>query len=169
MVGGMAPRAGSFNKGHNLDPQSACLPIRHVNAVMRRALLGFGLAVGWADVALAQSLLSNDEISKEVENPVTRHITLPLRYQADFDDGPYHATKRTFENDQAVVPFRLNDDWALIIRTKLPWEAQPPKKLEEHWAGGFANGYTTFFLSPEHGQGFFWGAGPVLYCPTSSN
>jgi len=136
---------------------------------MRRAVLGFGLAVVWADQGLAQSLPSNDEISKEVENPVTRHITLPLRYQADFDDGPYQATKSTFEIDQAVVPFRLNDDWALITRTKLPWEAQPPKKLGEHWADGFANGYTTFFMSPEHGQGFFWGAGPVLYYPTASN
>ena len=56
---------------------------------------------------------------KQIENPVTRHITLPLRYQADFDDGPNQATKSTFEVDQAVVPVRLNDDWALITRTKL--------------------------------------------------
>jgi hypothetical protein len=121
--------------------------------------------------SLAQSAAppSNTELSKEIENPVTRQITVPLRYEADFLDGPYEATKDIFSIDQAVVPFRLNEDWALITRTKLPGEAQPPKKLGEHWAGGLSNGYTTFFLSPEHGEGFYWGVGPVLYYPSATN
>jgi len=109
--------------------------------------------------------VSDTELSKEIENPVTRRITLPLRYEADFLDGAYKATKDTFEIDQAVVPFRLNEDWALITRTKLPVEVEPPKKLGDHWAAGLSNGYTTFFLSPEHDQGFYWGVGPVLYYP----
>ena len=100
---------------------------------------------------MAQSTppLSDTELSKDTENPVTRQITLPLRYEADFNDGAYKATKDTFEIDQAVLPFRLNEDWALITRTKLPVEALPPKKLGEHWSFGLSNGYTTFFLSPE--------------------
>ena len=112
--------------------------------------------------------VSDTELSKEIENPVTRRITLPLRYEADFLDGAHKATKDTFEIDQAVVPFRLNEDWALITRTKLPVEVEPPKKLGDHWAAGLSNGYTTFFLSPEHGQGFYWGVGPVLYYPSSN-
>ena len=120
---------------------------------------------------MAQSTppLSDTELSKDTENPVTRQITLPLRYEADFNDGAYKATKDTFEIDQAVVPFRLNEDWALITRTKLPVEALPPKKLGDHWAFGLSNGYTTFFLSPEHGEGFYWGVGPVLYYPSATN
>lgn len=113
--------------------------------------------------------ISETELSKESENPVTRLITLPLRYEGEFDDGPYHATKDTFEIDQAIVPFALNGDWALITRTKLPLIVQPPKKLGDHWSSGLSNGYTTFFLSPEHGQGFYWGVGPVLYYPTTTN
>ena len=105
---------------------------------------------------------SDTEVSKEVENPVTRRITLPLRYEADFLDGPYKKTKDTFSIDQAVVPFRLNEDWALITRTKLPAIVQPPKKLGDHWAAGLSNGYTTFFLSPAHAEGFYWGVGPVF-------
>src|SRR5215469_9136193 len=92
---------------------------------------------------------SDTEVSKEVENPVTRRTTLPLRYEADFLDGPYKATKDTFSIDQAVVPFRLGEDWALITRTKLPAIVQPPKKLVDHWAAGLSNEYTTFFLSPD--------------------
>ena len=108
-------------------------------------------------------------MSKEAENPVSRQITLPLRYQADFLDGANQLTKSTLEVDQAVVPFLLNDDWSLITRTKLPAEALPPKKTGDPWADGLANnGYTTFFLSPEHGRDFYWGVGPVLYFPATS-
>src|SRR5499433_362997 len=119
----------------------------------------FAIVALWSGQSLAQSAapVSDTQLSKEIENPVTRRITLPLRYEADFLDGPYKATKDTFEIDQAVVPFRLNEDWALITRTKLPVESVPPKKLGESWAFGLSNGYTTFFLSPEHGEGFYWG------------
>jgi hypothetical protein len=110
-----------------------------------------------------------DDLSKESENPVTRLITLPLRYEAEFLDGATKSTKDTFEIDQAVVPFRLNDDWSLIARTKLPAEVQPPKDMGDHWVDGLSNGYTTFFLSPEHGSGLYWGVGPALYYPTATN
>jgi hypothetical protein len=129
------------------------------------------IALLWSGQALAQSAgpLTNDEASKEAENPVSRQITLPLRYQADLLDGVDMLTKSTFEVDQAVVPFRLNDDWSLITRTKLPLEALPPKNTGDSWADGLSNGYTTFFLSPEHGRDFFWGAGPVLYYPATNS
>lgn len=138
---------------------------------MKRVIAALPLAALWSGQAIAQSSgpISDTDLSKETENPVTCQITLPLRYEADFFIGPYDATRDIFEIDQAVVPFRLNDDWALITRTKLLVEAQPPKDLNGHWVDGLSNGYTTFFLSPEHGQGFFWGAGPVLYYPASSS
>lgn len=135
-----------------------------------------GLAVAVAMIlqtlaALGQTTsLSETELSKESENPVSRLVTLPLRYEGAFDDGPYQATKDTFEIDQALVPFTLNDDWSLITRTQLPFLiVQPPKKLGDHWNSGLSNGYTTFFLSPEHGEGFYWGVGPLLYYPTTTN
>jgi hypothetical protein len=93
---------------------------------------------------------------------VTKLVTLPIRYEGEFDEGPYQATKDTFEIDQAIVRLALNDDWSLITRTKLPLMMQPPKKLGDHWNTGLSNGCTTFFLSPEHGHGFYWGVGPVL-------
>jgi len=122
-----------------------------------------------ADGAVVQDAIpSNDEASKESENPVTRWIALPLRYEAVFNDGPYKLTKDTFEIDQAIVPFKLNDDWALITRTKLPFVVKPPKGTGAEWESGLDNGYTTFFLSPEHGKGFFWGVGPLLYYPSTN-
>ena len=62
------------------------------------------IAALWSGQSLAQTgaRLSDTDLSKETENPVTRQITLPLRYEADFLDGAYKATKDTFEIDQAV-------------------------------------------------------------------
>jgi hypothetical protein len=129
------------------------------------------MAACWSGQCLAQLVTaeSNTELSKETENPVTRHITVPIQYDADFNVGPYQATKDTFKLDQAVVPIEFSDDWALITRTKLPAYVQPPLKSGEHWESGLTNGYTTFFLSPEHGQGFYWGIGPVLSYPSATN
>ena len=64
--------------------------------------------------SLAQSTApeSDTEISKQIENPVTRRITLRLRYEADFLDSPCKATKNIFSINQAVVPFRLDEEWA---------------------------------------------------------
>jgi hypothetical protein len=128
-----------------------------------------GKAVGQPAAPGVQTQPTNNDLSKESENPVSLLITLPLRYEADFHDGPYDATKNTFDLDQAVIPFRLNDDWALITRTKFPAYSQPPKELGDSWASGLGNGYTTFFLSPVRGEGFYWGAGPVLSYPTATN
>jgi hypothetical protein len=100
----------------------------------RRLAMTAVLASGpyWSSQSLAQLATpvsdTDTELSKEIENPVTRRITLPLRYEAEFLDGAYKATD-TFEIDQAVVPFRLNEDWALITRTKLPVEAVPARRL----------------------------------------
>jgi hypothetical protein len=120
----------------------------------KRAGIFLATAALWGGQALAQTPapISDTELSKDTENPVTRQITVPLHYEADFLDGAYKATKDTFEIDQAVVQFTLNEDWTLITRTKLPAEALPPKNLGDHWAAGLSNGYTTFFLSPEHAR-----------------
>jgi len=42
--------------------------------------------------SLAQSgaSMTPDDLSKESENPVTRLITLPLRYEAEFFDRQWH-------------------------------------------------------------------------------
>ena len=87
-----------------------------------RTVAALAIAALWSSQSLAQSAspLSNTELSKETENPVTRLMTLPLRYQADFLDGADKLTKSTFELDQAVVPFRLNEDWSLITAPSFP-------------------------------------------------
>jgi len=140
-----------------------------VEALTYAIVLPLGLA--WSGHSFAQSSSSqtDTELSKESLNPVSRQITLPLRYEAELENGVDDQAKQTIEIDNAIVPFQLNDDWALITRTKLPLIVQPPKKKGEEWTTGLGNGYTTFFFSPTRGNGFYWGAGPLLYFPTATN
>jgi len=57
----------------------------------------------------------------------------------------------------------LNDDWALITRTKPLWTPVPPKKLPERWEKGFPNQYTIF--SPRQPRGGFFGVWPRPLLP----
>ena len=106
--------------------------------------------------------------ARESENPVTRFYTLPLRYKASLDDGFYGATTSTFEISNAVVPVPLGDDWFLIARSKGALVSQAPKSRGVSWENGLNNAETTLFLSPARGNGFYWGAGPVISFPTAT-
>ena|SRR6516165_486172 len=44
-----------------------------------------------------------------------------------------------------VLSIRLNEDWALVARTKLLAIARPSKKLGEHWTAGRGNGIRRGF------------------------
>ena len=61
----------------------------------KRAVAALTIATLWSSQSLAQSgaPLSDIDWSKEAENPLTRHITLPLRYEADVWDGANKTTK----------------------------------------------------------------------------
>jgi len=117
----------------------------------------------------AQDRLGNTDISKESQNPVSRIATLPLRYKAEFGYGAQKETKDVYELSHALVPIHVNDDWSVITRTQMALTSQPPKGDTGQRTFGLENGYTEFFFSPEHGDGFFWGAGPLLYYPSSDS
>jgi hypothetical protein len=54
--------------------------------MIKRFTFGFIAVALLTSQASAQSVtpITNDDFSKETENPVTRQITLPLKYEADF-------------------------------------------------------------------------------------
>jgi hypothetical protein len=101
----------------------------------------------WSNHALSQSETpkSDTEISKQIEIPITRRITLPLRYEADFLDGPYKAIKERSQSIRQWYRSCADEEWILATQTKLQAVVQPPKKLGNSWAGGLSDGYTTFF------------------------
>jgi hypothetical protein len=64
---------------------------KRIAAVLAMATLSSGQCL--AQKAARESD-TDTELSKEIENPVTRRITLPLRYEADFLDVLTRPPKR---------------------------------------------------------------------------
>jgi hypothetical protein len=56
----------------------------------KRVVAALTIATLWSSQSFAQSgapVNDTDYLSKETENPLTRKITVPLRYEADFRRG----------------------------------------------------------------------------------
>jgi hypothetical protein len=107
---------------------------------------------------------SDADLAKELANPVADLISVPLQLNYDCCTGP-EDDGRTTLNFQPVIPFRLNDDWNLILRTILP--------VVHETSGGDRKGLgdttQSFFFSPAAGGGPIWGVGPALLYPTGTD
>jgi hypothetical protein len=76
---------------------------------------------------------SDQDLVKQLSNPVASLISVPFQSNFDFRMGPLNAGWRYTMNFQPVVPISLNQDWNLIVRTIVPiihqdnvYKAPPP-------------------------------------------
>jgi hypothetical protein len=67
---------------------------------------------------------SDEELVKQLSNPVASLISVPFQSNWDFRMGPLDEGWRYTLNFQPVVPLSLNDHWNLIIRTIVPYVHQ---------------------------------------------
>jgi hypothetical protein len=121
--------------------------------------------------ALASSALADDEneLAKKLSNPVASLISLPFQFNYDCCYGPDHGERVTL-NIQPVVPFKLNDDWNIIIRTILPVIQQGETAFNDGDRLGLGDTTQSFFFSPNPAPGgWIWGAGPAFLWPTATD
>ena len=109
------------------------------------------------------------DLAKQLANPISSLISLPLQANWDFGIGVNDATRFTL-NVQPVIPVELNDDWNLIIRTILPViDAESPAPGIDD-ASGLGDIVQSFFFSPQAPVGgWILGAGPVFLWPTATD
>jgi hypothetical protein len=132
-----------------------------------RALLCGVVAVLMAPGA---ALGSDEDLARQLANPISSLISLP--FQGNFNDniGPKKDGSQVTMNVQPVIPVRLNADWNMISRTIMPFIWQ-----EDVFPGAgsqFGIGDTTqsLFFSPNQTvNGITWGVGPVLLVPTGAD
>jgi hypothetical protein len=109
------------------------------------------------------------ELAKKLSNPVASLISVPLQYNYDTDFGRDDDGSRSVLNIQPVVPFSLNEDWNLIVRTIVPVVSShdvPPGYSES----GLGDVVQSVFFSPKDPVcGWILAAGPVFLYATATD
>ncbi len=119
--------------------------------------------------ALGQAQESDAELAKKLSNPVASLISVPLQQNYDCCYGSEDGGRYTL-NVQPVIPFSLNADWNLIVRTIVPIVKTEHAAPGDDTAFGVSDVTQSFFVSPkaEH-NGVVWAFGPAFLWPTGES
>ena len=113
---------------------------------------------------------SEDELAKQLSNPVSSLISVPFQLNHDLDIGPGNGD-RTLLNVQPVIPVSIDANWNMISRTILPVIAQHDAVPAGGSQSGIGDVLQSLFFSPKAptASGWTWGVGPVFSLPTASD
>jgi hypothetical protein len=113
---------------------------------------------------------SDDELVKELSNPVASLISIPWQSNFEFKLGPNNDGFKYTLNFQPVIPFSMNKDWNLITRTIVPINDQSDVIAPNTSQGGLSDITQSFFFSPKKEiGGMMIGAGPVFLYPAATD
>jgi hypothetical protein len=113
---------------------------------------------------------SDDELVKELANPISSLISVPFQNNFEFNLGPNNDGFKYTLNFQPVIPFSLTKDWNVIIRTIVPIIDQSDVIAPNTSQGGLSDTTQSFFFSPKKPvAGMIIGAGPVFLYPSATD
>ena len=111
----------------------------------------------------------DDDIQKQLANPIASLTVMPIQSNFDFNIGPARDGYRVTNNFQPVIPIKLNEQLSLVVRTILPVIAQGDVFPGAGSQAGFGDTLQSFFFVPSTVNGFTWGLGPALQYRTGTS
>jgi hypothetical protein len=121
-------------------------------------------------VTVAGHAQSEDELAKQLSNPISSLTSVPLQLNHDFDFDPLDG-ERTLLNFQPVIPVSIDENWNMISRTIVPLIAQDDVIPSGGSQSGIGDVLQSLFFSPKAmtASGWTWGVGPALSLPTATD
>ncbi|MDQ8732102.1 transporter [Bradyrhizobium sp. LHD-71] len=135
---------------------------------MRLRLVNLLLAI-LVSFTTSTAFAQEDDIQKQLSNPIASLTVVPIQTNFDFRIGPARDGWRATTNLQPVIPFKLNDNLTLVVRTIVPIIGQNNVLPRAGSQFGLGDTLQSFFFVPQTVNGFTWGIGPALQYRTGTD
>lgn len=136
------------------------------------ATLSYGKAISVATliaVSSSDARAQESDVQKALSNPIASLTLLPIQVNYDGEIGPERDGSKITTNIQPVTPFKLDDQWSLVVRTIVPIISQRDIFPMAGDQFGLGDSLQSFFFVPQTVDGFTWGAGPALLWRTGTD
>ncbi len=113
--------------------------------------------------------MSDEELAKQLQNPVAKLISVPFQSNFEFKGGQTGNGFKYYMNLQPVIPLELNEDVNVISRTILNVSYQTDYVSGQPDDVGLGDTTQSFFFSPAKSGKVMWGVGPAMVLPTATD
>jgi hypothetical protein len=106
-------------------------------------------------------------LAREVQNPVSKLSSVPVRYQTDFGIGPQGLARNTL-SIRPTIAGSVTPDLSIVSRTTVPFVFQPDPAHGFATISGLGDIAESLYVVPSLASEVIWGVGPTVSLPTAS-